>query len=151
MPRFPRIAVRAIITNQEGHVLILKRARTRYANGCWNLPGGKLEYNETAEAALKAEIREETGLEITRFAFYDYLDNLPEFPGGPHYITLIFTCEATGEIKLCNESSAYRWIGKEDLEEVEMAFGNGGVIGGSLNTSGGTFLNSSGSGRPRRV
>ena len=128
MNKKPRIAIRAIITNAEGKVLILKRENTKYCEGLWNLPGGKLEYNETVESALTAEVREETGLTVTGFNFFSYLDNLPGKKGELHYITLVFICRTVGTVKLSPESSEYRWIGNEELKDFEMAFRNGEAV-----------------------
>lgn len=124
MEEYPRIAVRAIIINDAGKALILKRANTVYSQDFWNLPGGKVDYGETVEEALSKEILEETGLQISEFSFFTYLDGLPEYNGGPHFITLIFTCKINGSIKLNDESSEYMWIGKEEIQNIEMAFGN---------------------------
>lgn len=52
--------VRALILNAAGELLLQRRADT----GLWGLPGGAVELGETALAALKREVREETGLEV---------------------------------------------------------------------------------------
>ena len=50
--------VRAVVANHNGQVLLV---RHRYEKG-WFLPGGKVKGNETDEAALRRELREEIGL-----------------------------------------------------------------------------------------
>ena len=52
--------VRAIILNQHDEVLLQRRTDT----GCWGLPAGSVELNETALEALKREVREEANLEV---------------------------------------------------------------------------------------
>lgn len=52
--------VAAIITSGE-KILITKRPPGSYMEGKWELPGGKVEENETREEALIREIREELG------------------------------------------------------------------------------------------
>lgn len=57
------IAVKAVILNQEKKVLILKRAKDiKNHPEKYDLPGGKMEKNETLEEALLREIEEETSL-----------------------------------------------------------------------------------------
>ncbi|MFL9594405.1 NUDIX domain-containing protein, partial [Aeromonas schubertii] len=49
-----------------GKVLIVQRAKTnRIGHGKWECAGGKIEFGEDLEAALRREVKEETGLEIT--------------------------------------------------------------------------------------
>lgn len=56
-----RCAVKAIISNGN-KFLVLKQA----INGMefWDLPGGKVEYNESPYQALHREVKEETGINI---------------------------------------------------------------------------------------
>ena len=54
--------VRAIILNGQGEVLLQRRTDT----GCWGLPAGSMELEDTALGALRREVREETGLEVLR-------------------------------------------------------------------------------------
>lgn len=52
----------AWIENQFGDVLLLKQLR---GNKLWTLPGGKVRTKESLKQALKREVEEETGLDIT--------------------------------------------------------------------------------------
>ncbi|GAB1821361.1 NUDIX hydrolase [Herbidospora sp. RD11066] len=55
--------VGAIIHDTEGRLLLIQRGHPP-SEGLWSLPGGRVEEGETDDAALRREIREETGLEI---------------------------------------------------------------------------------------
>ena len=54
----------AIITNQQGKILIDRRKAEGEMGGLWEFPGGKIEANETVEACIKREIKEELDIEI---------------------------------------------------------------------------------------
>lgn len=120
----PVPVVRLIIANAEGKVLILRRARTAYAEGGWCLPGGKVDYSETVEHAVRKELREETALECDRARFLFYQDSLPPEPGSMHCINLYFECSVSGDLQMNPESSDWAWIGPADLDEYEIAFRN---------------------------
>jgi 8-oxo-dGTP pyrophosphatase MutT (NUDIX family) len=57
-----RRAVRAIIVTPEGELLLI-RVRSPHGQVFWITPGGGIEGDESAEAALQRELREELGLE----------------------------------------------------------------------------------------
>jgi ADP-ribose pyrophosphatase YjhB (NUDIX family) len=59
LTRAMTVGVRAIILDGEGRVLLLRHT---YRPG-WSFPGGGVDRNETAEAAVIREVREEAGLE----------------------------------------------------------------------------------------
>jgi 8-oxo-dGTP pyrophosphatase MutT (NUDIX family) len=57
---------------REGKVLLARRAPHRAAYpDRWSFPGGHVEANETLDAALIRESREEIGVSPTRFALLD--------------------------------------------------------------------------------
>jgi 8-oxo-dGTP diphosphatase len=120
----PYLAVRAIITDESGNVLILKRAGNSCKSGEWCLPGGCIDYGQTAVEALAREIKEETSLTCHEVKFLFYLDNLPQQNLTSHFVTLFFLCDARGTLKLNYESSEYAWIGLGDIEKYKIAFGN---------------------------
>ena len=120
----PRVDVRIIIQNDDGKTLLIRRATTKHALGSWCLPGGKVDYGQTVEQAVKKEIQEELSLECTFCRFLFYMDNLPSGTLETHYITLVFSCDTNGTIKLNDESSEYVWVGIDDLGRYEIAFQN---------------------------
>ncbi|MBV9923587.1 MAG: NUDIX hydrolase [Acidobacteria bacterium] len=60
----PRFAVTAgaVVSDERGRVLLLKHV-LRKGSG-WGVPGGFLKASEQPEAAVRRELREETGLEL---------------------------------------------------------------------------------------
>lgn len=57
------VSVAAIVTNEKGEVLLLDHV-LRPASG-WGIPGGFVNRGEQPEAAVRRELREETGIELT--------------------------------------------------------------------------------------
>ncbi len=59
------VGVKAVILHN-GKILMVKRANNaRIDGGSWELVGGKLEFGEEIESALRREIKEEVGLAVT--------------------------------------------------------------------------------------
>jgi ADP-ribose pyrophosphatase YjhB (NUDIX family) len=104
-------------------VLLLRRA-TPGAPATWCLPGGKVDYGETVEAAAARELAEETALRLNRCRFLFFQDSLPFEPGGMHCINFYLACEAAGEVVLNAESAGHAWIGSSDLATYNIVFRN---------------------------
>ncbi len=125
----PFLAVRAIILNKENNkVLLLKRADNDKYGEYWCLPGGKVDFGETAEEAIVREIMEETSLRCNSVKFLFYQDNLPQKDEENQYLTLYFYCDVKGEIKLNKESSQFAWITFSEINKYDIAFKNDEAI-----------------------
>jgi phosphoglycolate phosphatase-like HAD superfamily hydrolase/ADP-ribose pyrophosphatase YjhB (NUDIX family) len=109
--RRPVVTVGALIFDSTGRVLMI---RTHKWSNLWGIPGGKTQYGETSEAALRREIKEETDLEITdiRFVLVQDCIHSTEFFRDAHFVLLNYTCrcpEAT-EVRLNEEAIEFRWV-----------------------------------------
>lgn len=60
--RVVHVSVAVIVKN--GQVLVSKRAEHVHQGGLWEFPGGKVEQDESIEAALYREVQEELGMDI---------------------------------------------------------------------------------------
>ena len=58
------IDVAAALVFRAGKLLITRRYADAHLGGLWEFPGGKRELNETFEACLSRELREELGIEV---------------------------------------------------------------------------------------
>lgn len=110
-----KIEVVAAIPHRDGAYFATQRGYGEF-EGMWEFPGGKIEPGETVESALKREIQEELGIDITVDKFlcttdYDY----PSF----HLTMHCYLCRIiSGEIELREHKSA-RWLTVEALDSVE--------------------------------
>ena len=59
------VSVGALIFNDKNQVLLTKRSQqAKNERGCWEAPGGVVNFGETLEAAIRREMKEELGVEI---------------------------------------------------------------------------------------
>ncbi len=57
-----RVAAYAVVTDDDGRLLLAHWNEGRRA--AWTMPGGGLEHGEDPEAAVRREVREETGYKV---------------------------------------------------------------------------------------
>jgi nucleoside triphosphatase len=127
-PPQTRVIVVPLIQNDREQYLICKKPEALGVfPGQWGLPGGGIEADETMEAALRREIREEVGLEVFDIEPLFFTDGLyPKYYAdgsqGPVYmIFLVFSCRAAhGEVKLNQEFEAYAWVDRLALKDYEL-------------------------------
>ena len=53
-----------VLIQPGGDFLLTSRPSGKVYEGYWEFPGGKIERNETAEEALKRELKEELGIDV---------------------------------------------------------------------------------------
>jgi phosphoglycolate phosphatase len=110
----PISTVGALIFNPAGEVLMI---RTHKWSNLWGIPGGKIKLNEPAEAALRREVMEETGLPIDniRFALVQDCIGSKEFYREAHFVLLNYTCTSPGgKVTLNDEAEEYQWMPPAD-------------------------------------
>ncbi len=95
-PQIPISTVGALIFNGMGEALMI---RTHKWSNKWGIPGGKIKWSETSEAALRREILEETGLKISDIKFVLVQDCIhsKEFYHDAHFVLLNYTCRCAGK------------------------------------------------------
>ncbi|MGF0316940.1 NUDIX domain-containing protein [Nocardia fluminea] len=103
-----RLVVGAVVVRHH-RVLILRRRRSDFLGGRWELPSGVVEPGEALDEALAREVAEETGLEVTGVS--DYLGDFDYLTGGgarTRQFTFVVEVAATGPVTL-TEHDAHLW------------------------------------------
>jgi len=114
-----------ILKNGDNHVLIALRPPHVSSPGIWEFPGGKVEPNETLEAALHREWREEIGIEITRIK--PLLSITHETPEKRLHLHSFEIVSYLGEPRGC-ESQEIRWVPINKLIAYEFPAANMEII-----------------------
>lgn len=115
-PRNPYCTVDIIIEMEQGIVLV----RRRNPPPGWALPGGFVDYGESAESAARREATEETGLDLEdlrQFHVYSEPDRDPRH----HTLSVVFTARGRGEPVAADDAVAIR-VCRHDEIPPDMAF-----------------------------
>ena len=113
----PKVAVATIITDDRGHVLLVRRA-IEPGYGKWVFPGGYVDRGEEVRAAAIREAREETGTEIR----IDRLLDIYSYSGRAPVI-IVFVATMTGGCLQCDdEGLETRFFDPDAIPWEELAF-----------------------------
>jgi mutator protein MutT len=134
----PHFHVAAGLIWKEGKVLITLRPKGSHLEGMWEFPGGKQEEEETLEACLSREMKEELGITVRPDRWRMTIDHEYE----SKRISLhVFDCTI-----LCGEprplqGQAYRWASPAELVDFPFPPPDVKII---------DLLNREGHGQPKR-
>ena len=115
MAEGPQIAIGAIVIRDDS-LLMVKRGNDP-GKGLWSLPGGRVEHGEYLADALRREVSEETGLDVT----VGDLVGIFEVVGDPHYVVLDFFARPEGEVtpEAADDVEEVRWVPLEEVASLE--------------------------------
>ncbi len=68
-------AVVGVLRNKSGQLLIAKRQEHQFMSGFWELPGGKIENDETTEQTIARELNEELGIQIQALSLHQTMSH----------------------------------------------------------------------------
>jgi 8-oxo-dGTP diphosphatase len=115
-----RVLVAAVaLIDPDGRVLIAKRPEGKSLAGLWEFPGGKVEADETPEAALIRELKEELGINVEQsclapltFASHAYDDF--------HLLMPLYVCRRWKGIVQAMEGQELKWVYAKLLRDYPM-------------------------------
>ncbi len=106
--------VAAIILNNN-KIFATQRGYGEFKDG-WEFPGGKIEQNETAEAAIVREIQEELDTTIQVEKYFDTVEyDYPTF----HLSMDCFICSIKDGNLTLKEHEAAKWLSANELDTVD--------------------------------
>ena len=110
------LACVGVVCRRGDEVLLVRRGREPL-KGKWSIPGGKMEFGETAKEAAVRELQEETGITARITRLIDVVDSIMD---DQHYVLIDFEAEwISGEPVAADDAEAAEFVPvKEALQRV---------------------------------
>lgn len=113
------LVVAAALIDGEGRVLLQQRPPGKPMAGLWEFPGGKIEANESPEAALARELHEELGItlsveDLRPIAFAS------EPLAGRHLLLLLYTLDTWQGTPAAHHATELRWVTPAEMRTLPM-------------------------------
>ena len=122
-PARPLVGIGIVVLKPPHEVLLIRRGRAPML-GAWGLPGGGQELGETAKAAARRELLEETGLAVGELRLAGNADSIEHDAAGRirfHYTILDFAgLWAGGEPKAQSDAASVTWADLRALDRYDL-------------------------------
>lgn len=113
------LVVAAALVRENGRILLQKRPKGRSMAGLWEFPGGKLEDDETPEAALVRELSEELAIKIDAANLAPACFASAMIGGGP-LLLMLYICKVWEGEPIAVESPELGWFAVDEMAGLPM-------------------------------
>jgi len=122
-----KTVVAAVIERADRRLLIGQRRRNDSSPLKWEFPGGKVEKNETPEAALARELREELGAQLLRCAPIGKVQH--KYANAGEMLEILFYAAAIKEDEVSPKSfERIAWVLPKELGDYDFLAANAQLI-----------------------
>ena len=129
-PKRPMLGVGALIFEQD-RILMAERGGEPL-KGWWSIPGGLVETGESLDAAIRREVREETGLNVQPLGVIEIFERIMRDSEGAaeyHYVLIDYICRVkSGTACAGDDVSRVEWVRQADLQQLRITEGTLAVI-----------------------
>ena len=111
----------------DSRILISNRKNKNQFSNCWEFPGGKIENNETPDACLIRELKEEINVDVSKSCIAPIgfsTSSYSEFD----ITLLLYICRKWIGTPIALEGNDIKWIAPKDLMLHEMPEANSSLI-----------------------
>ncbi len=126
----PRLAA-SLACFRDGAVLIARRGKAPN-KGLWSLPGGGVEFGESAAEAAVREFEEETGAKAEAIGLADVVEVVARDEDGRplrHAVILAYAGRlVSGEPTTTEEADAVAWVAPADIDDYATTPGLAAVV-----------------------
>lgn len=113
------VAQKAIIYNEDGKILAIRRSENSPRPLTWDLPGGNLEFGEELKSSILREIEEETGLEVKELFLLNVFENLDSTD--LFRVTIGYKTKAKNtNVTLSHEHIDFKWVTPEEFTKLDI-------------------------------
>ena len=121
-PDQPVVGIGAVII-QDGKIALIKRGNEP-SKGKWTIPGGLVELDESLEAAVIRETKEEVCLDVESPSLVGVVDNVDLDEAGKvkyHYVIIDYLVQVkAGIIKAASDAAELRWVPFDEVEDYNL-------------------------------
>jgi 8-oxo-dGTP diphosphatase len=112
------LAASGVIVDDSGRVLLVLRANEPDA-GCWTIPGGRVEADESLATTVAREVLEETGLAVHVHRELGTLE-VPTGSGGTYEIHDFLATVVSGTLTPGDDAVDARWFTREEMQRLAL-------------------------------
>lgn len=116
LQQLPKLGASACVW-KDGKVLLIQRAKPPL--GLWSLPGGHVQFGETALAAAERELLEETGVVADLTAFVGLYEIIRERPAFHYAIACYGGMWRSGDAHASSDALDTRWVAPLELDSLD--------------------------------
>lgn len=119
----------AIIKNSKGEILLGKRDRKSITYPeTWGLPGGLIEYGETAEQTIKRELKEEIGVDSEVIRYGKPSMDWPTKTSKTQGLSIPVYCKIRGTPRAMDETSEIKWFKPKEIKDMKLAYSHKEIL-----------------------
>jgi 8-oxo-dGTP diphosphatase len=127
-PNVVHVAV-GILQNEQGKILLAKRAKHQHQGGLWEFPGGKVESGESVFDALVREFIEEVGVKIIDAEPFQKIQHVYRDNSGDKEVLLdVWLSRQFEGVAQGKENQAIAWVDIQQLEKYSFPQANQAII-----------------------
>jgi len=119
-PIILQVGVKALLKNQDGKYLLVKRNPEKYpeVGAIWDIVGGRINPGGTLLDNLKREVKEEVNLDLTGTPRLVAAQDILKVPGR-HVVRLTFVGELNGQPTLDGDHKEFGWFSLEEMRTMK--------------------------------
>ena len=106
------------IIYKDDKILLTRRKKGKSLEGFWEFPGGKVEKDETDTIALKRELKEELGLEISEPNYF--CENKHDYNTFSIHL-VAYKCTALDNPKKLVDHDKFEWVMVNEIGDFNLA------------------------------